>query len=170
MVEKVNNDRSKNSPNLGPTFSVDYYNINLSLLSQFDHKGGSDCCENVHLPGTLGGEEGVGDVDGVVDAGADADDVADSQVGIDGHPQSGMAEPHHVHQGEQDAAEDEETGEIQCRMSFWGRLLHKKRTSGVLAREREADSSKDSSVSLIVTYSKVNVVKKNIMSIKHICY
>ena len=43
-VEKVNNDRSKNSPNLGPTFSVDYYNINLSLLSQFDHKGlgGSD--------------------------------------------------------------------------------------------------------------------------------
>ena len=37
-VEKVNNDRSKNSPNLGPTFSA------LSLLSQFDHKGlgGSD--------------------------------------------------------------------------------------------------------------------------------
>ena len=63
-------------------------------------------------PGTLGGEEGVGDVDGVVDAGADADDVANSQVGIDGHPQSGMAEPHHVHQGEQDAAEDEETGRI----------------------------------------------------------
>ena len=54
----------------------------------------------------------MGDVDGVVDAGADADDVADGQVGVNGHPQSGVAEPHHVHQGEQDAAEDEDTGRI----------------------------------------------------------
>ena len=54
----------------------------------------------------------MGNVDGVVDAGADADDVADGQVGVDGHAKSGVAEPHHVHQGEQDAAEDKETGRI----------------------------------------------------------
>ena len=43
------------------------------------------------------------DVNGVVDAGADADDVAHCREGVDGHPQDKVTEAHHVHQGEQDA-------------------------------------------------------------------
>ena len=46
------------------------------------------------------------DVNGVVDAGADADDVAHGRKGVDGHPQDKVTEAHHVHQGEQDAGLD----------------------------------------------------------------
>ena len=47
------------------------------------------------------------DVNGVVDAGADADDVAHGREGVDGHAQAEVAEAHHVHQGEQDAGLEE---------------------------------------------------------------
>ena len=65
---------------------------------------------DICFPVALRREEGVRDVDGVVDAGSDADDVAHGGEGVDGHAQGGVAQPHHVHQREQDAGQDEEAG------------------------------------------------------------
>ena len=72
--------------------------------------GRPDGGEAVHgaiLPRALGDDEGVRDVRGVVHAEADSDDDGDEGEGVDGHAQE-VGDAHHVHHGEEHAAQDEE--------------------------------------------------------------